>query len=64
MQVTIDQRFENKEDNPLEIEYKFPVAKGIKVTDFYAEIDGKKGSDPKTIFFVLMVCVCVCVCVY
>jgi hypothetical protein len=42
VQVTIDQRFENKEDTPLEIEYQFPLAKGIKITDFHAEIDGKK----------------------
>jgi hypothetical protein len=44
VEVTIDQRFENKEDSPLEIEYRFPLVKGVKVTDFYAEIDGRKGS--------------------
>lgn len=43
-EFTIEQRFENKESVPLEVEYQFRLdAKRSAVTKFVAFIDGKKG---------------------
>jgi hypothetical protein len=44
-EVTIEQRFENRETKPLEVEYQFRLdGKKVAVTKFIAFIDGKKGS--------------------
>jgi len=40
--VTIRQKFKNDENDPLEAVYKFELAENAAVSDFVAEIDGKK----------------------
>jgi hypothetical protein len=40
--VEIKQRYENKEKNPIEAVYQFPLDAKASVCDFWAEIDGKK----------------------
>jgi hypothetical protein len=41
LQVTIKQRYENKESDPVEAQYDFPLDSRACVTQFWAEIDGK-----------------------
>jgi uncharacterized protein YegL len=41
-QVVIKQRYENKEEDPIEAVYEFPLDSNAAVCSFIAEIDGKK----------------------
>ena len=41
-QVTIKQRYENVENDPIEAIYEFPLAEGASVSSFYAIVDGKR----------------------
>jgi formylglycine-generating enzyme required for sulfatase activity len=44
-EVTVQQRFENRETQPIEVEYQFKLdSKKVAVTSFVAFIDGKKGT--------------------
>lgn len=44
-EVTVEQRFENKEAQPIEVEYEFKInSKKVAVTKFIAFIDGKKSA--------------------
>jgi hypothetical protein len=41
-EVTIKQRFENQEKDPIEAVYEFVLDPGNTVSAFYAEVDGRK----------------------
>jgi hypothetical protein len=41
-EVTIEQRFENQEEFPIEAVYEFPIDPKASVCEFYAEIDNIK----------------------
>ena len=41
-EVTIKQRYENQEKDPIEAVYEFPLDPEAAVVDFYAEIDDKR----------------------
>ncbi|KAI9555319.1 hypothetical protein GHT06_017833 [Daphnia sinensis] len=40
--VTIEQRYANRENQPIEAVYLFPLAEGAGICEFTAEIDGRK----------------------
>ena len=41
-EVTVEQHYVNREANPIETIYMFPIEEEAAVIDFYAEVDGRK----------------------
>jgi hypothetical protein len=41
-EVSIEQRYVNRESNPIEAVYKFPLDEGAAVCQFMAEVDGRQ----------------------
>ena len=41
VQVTVSQRYVNREENPIECEYFFPIEEEAAVVDFRAEVEDR-----------------------
>jgi len=53
-EVTIRQRYENREKTPLEVIYEFPLPPRAVVSSFEAMIDDVKGTTIHTLLFILL----------